>query len=751
MPDLNGQIGLDTTDFKTSIASMNRELRVLESEFRAGAAALGDWGSSADGLRSRVESLNEQMEVQKRKVEALTAEHQRVAEAQGADSRAAQDLQIKLNQATEQLNKMQNEASTASGKIEEMGNDSTTAGGKVEELGGKQEKAGQESEKMGGKMEAVKGVLVGFGAAVGSAAAAVAGIAGAISGMVMKGADAAGNLVDLSNKTGISTTKLQEYAYIGEQVGVTNETITGSLARLTRSMDEARGQQQAFDEQLANGVMEDEINVPMDYAASFNKLGVEITDANGQLRDQEDVLTDALAALGKIDNEAERDALSMQIFGRSAMELNPLIKTSADEMAAMAEEGRNLGAIMEEEDVGGLEAFGDQLAGLKAGLQGTLGTLASAFLPAFSGLAGTAQTYLGQFSSIVKGADGDLSKMAGGVGQLVGQIVSDLAKSGPEMLEGGLSILTGITTAIVENIPVIMPAIVQMLMMLVQFVIESLPLLLTAAVQIILALATGIASALPQLIPTIMGIIPVVISTLLENLPLLIGAALQIIIALVQGLVAALPELIKYIPELIVAIFDTIIETLPVIGDAAVEIIVALVNGLIESIPLLITAVVQLWEGMKEKFVELWDEVKTVGNDLVAGIWEGIKEKATWLYDKVKDFFQNLFKTIQDEEESHSPSEKWARMGAWMAQGLGLGFSRQWAGVEGQIAGAVAGLSGIDANPNVNLSTSGAGSAAGGTAGAGNTYQYYFNFKDTTLTEAELERILARQELMYGV
>jgi phage-related protein len=320
------------------------------------------------------------------------------------------------------------------------------------------------------------------------------------------------------------------------------------------------------------------------------------------------------------------------------------------------------------------------------------------------------------------------------------------------MLEGGLSILTGITTAIIENIPVLMPAIVQMMMMLVQFVVESLPLLLTAAVEIIMALANGIANSLPQLIPTILGIIPVIINTLLENLPLLLNAALQIIIALIQGLVAALPDLIAYVPELIVAIFDAIIEALPVIGEAAVEIIVALVNGLISAIPQVIDAVKLIWEGMKLKFSELWEEIKTVGTDIVRGIWEGIKEKATWLYDQVKTFFQNLFKSIQEEEEISSPSKKWARMGGYMAAGLGQGFTQQMGVVEGQIAGAVAGLNGISASPSINLQSNGMSGNGGvaGSTGAGNTFQYVFNFKDSTLTEAELERILARQEALYG-
>jgi len=105
--ELSGKVGLDVTDFKTAVASMNREIRVIESGFRASAAALGDWGKSASGLEMRIKALTSQIDVQKSKVAALEAEYKRVAAEKGATSKAAQDLEIRLNKETETLNKME--------------------------------------------------------------------------------------------------------------------------------------------------------------------------------------------------------------------------------------------------------------------------------------------------------------------------------------------------------------------------------------------------------------------------------------------------------------------------------------------------------------------------------------------------------------------------------------------------------------------------------------------------------------------
>src|SRR5512139_2896598 len=95
--DLSGRVSLDTTDFKKAVSQLNRDLRVIESGFRASAAELGDWGKSADGLQMRMEALTREIDIQEKKVGALTDEYNRIAKEKGETSRAAQELQIRLN------------------------------------------------------------------------------------------------------------------------------------------------------------------------------------------------------------------------------------------------------------------------------------------------------------------------------------------------------------------------------------------------------------------------------------------------------------------------------------------------------------------------------------------------------------------------------------------------------------------------------------------------------------------------------
>jgi len=238
---LSARFGADTTDFKTGISAISREIRVLESGFKASTAVLGDWTKSADGLEQRAKSLTDQIELQKEKVGALTVEYERIVEAKGKDSVAAQNALIDLNKQTAALGSMENELATTETALNEMGTESEDSSKQVEDLSTKTEDASTKFETFQGVLKTAVGVIAGV-------AAAVVGLGGAIAGMVLNATNAAGELVDLSIKTGMSTTRLQELDYVAKQVGTSTETITGAMARLTRGMGAAQEQSGEFAE-----------------------------------------------------------------------------------------------------------------------------------------------------------------------------------------------------------------------------------------------------------------------------------------------------------------------------------------------------------------------------------------------------------------------------------------------------------------------------------------------------------------------
>ena len=188
-------------------------------------------------------------------------------------------------------------------------------------------------------------------------------VATAMGAVVMKTSAAAVELVRLSDVTGLSTDRIQELQYVGAQLGVSLETITDSQRYLTKAMTAAqKGTKEQSD--------------------IFKVLGVSVTDSSGHLRNANDVFADAIDALGSMHNDAERDAMALKLFGRSAMDLNPLIKAGGDAIRSLSSDAHANGAVISNESVVAMEQFHNSIESLQLTLTNAASQIVMAFLPA---------------------------------------------------------------------------------------------------------------------------------------------------------------------------------------------------------------------------------------------------------------------------------------------------------------------------------------------------------------------------------
>lgn len=710
---LSGEVKLDVTNYKAGITELNRQIRVIETGFRASAAALGQWDKSAEGLEMRNRALTSSIDLQQKKVDALQEVFDELASSGKASNKELAELQIKINKETETLGKMQSELKQTSSTLDQMGDESKQTGIQVKELGEKEDKTREKSEKLKSSMSNLWGVMKAGTAIVAGVAGAVGGMLAGVGKMITSSASAADEIVELSAKTGFSTQELQEMGYIAEQTGTDLETMTKANARLIQSIGNAEV-------------------VTSDQAKAFDKLGISLYDADGQLRDSQTIFYEAIDSLGKIENETEREVISNDLFGRSFQELNPLIKEGAEGLNEMRKEANENGIVMSGEATQGLADFNDMLAGLKLGLKVVMGELSFALLPGLSGFGDKAKEYLGWIKdAVVTAREGGTGMLASSVGNVIGRILADLATQGPKLMQGGLSILKGLLSAIINNLPIILPAVIEMVMAIVDFIIEVLPLLLTAAVQIILILAQGITQALPKLIPTILGIIPMIVQLLIDNLPLLLMAALEMILALANGLVDALPALIESIPTLVMALVNAIIDNLPSLLIAAVEIILALSFGLIENVPLLLAMVPQIITELVNKFKsdEFKEQLKTIGKDLIDSLKQGWQEAWANFVESVTENWDNLLLKVKDLLGIASPSKVFAEIGQNMALGLGAGF-------KGEMERVQRGMNSL-ARGGFGLSPIGAGIG-------GNSYSDMYSFYAPVVIQGEAGQSLGQ-------
>ena len=199
----------------------------------------------------------------------------------------------------------------------------------------------EQFKDMGNKLTAAGHAMQGL-------STAAAAVTAAIGALTVKSGQWADDLNTMSKVYGIGTDELQKYSAAAELVDVDVETIAKSHLRLTKAMSGA----------------EDETGAQ---AEAFAKLGVETKDANGNLRDADTVWRETIAALGKVSNETERDALAMQLMGKSAAELNPLIEDGGEAYKNLSDTLAKYDLdFIDQEMLDNANAFNDSLDTIKA-------------------------------------------------------------------------------------------------------------------------------------------------------------------------------------------------------------------------------------------------------------------------------------------------------------------------------------------------------------------------------------------------
>lgn len=591
---------------------------------------------------------------------------------------ALAELSAEIVSTEKGLEGMDGAADEASSDLNKVGDASDDAGSKTEKLGKAAEVAGKVAKAAFAAVAAAAGAAV---TAIGALGKGVIDIGKKLGQLSVDTAARADEIMTQSTVSGISTETYQELAYAAELVDTSLDTIQGSLTKVTKSMASAGEGNKAM-------------------AANFKKLGVSVKDSSGNLRDSEDVFADVIDALGGIENETERDALAMEVLGKSAGDLKPLIAAGGDELNRLRQEAHDVGYVMGDETLESFGAFDDNIQKLKNGATAAQNAIGGMMLPALTDLSGEGVDLLGQFTNALNEANatGDYDtfaeKLSGmvtqamdSITQQIGPIIQTIttvintvitAISQPDVLSGLVGMVTSIITTL--NTSLLSPENITMIMGAAQVILESLlnglltnlgPILqsaigiintlvtalmnpdvlsslLTAAIDIIMTLVNALTENLPGLIPVALDAIMTLVNALLEPSTLsgLLQAGIDILLAVVKGIADAIPQLIPTIVQAIGVIVETLLDNLPEIITAAIQIIMALISGLIQAIPDIVAQGPKFLKGIVDMLADIPGKIvemaTTWGADLISNMISGFKQNMS----KLKDAVGGIAKTI---------------------------------------------------------------------------------------------------------
>ena len=657
------------SEMKASVTSMDgmqsaeeataKKADILARSIEAGKQKVALIQGEYDRAKEKLDQLGNELEQTKKEFGENSEEALKAEQAYNKQAKAVNDLGTKLNNAQADVNKMTHELDT-------LGDEADDAGDELEE-------AGKKSSTFGDTLKGVVtgGIIVKGLEAIANAAKRVGReMIEAVKGAVTY----ADELVTLSNQTGIATDKLQEYKYMSELVDVSVETITGSMKKLTTNM---------YNANTAGGAT----------ANIFKQLGVEITDTNGNLRDNEDVFADVIDALGQMTDETERDAIAMKLFGKSAQELNPLIKAGGDTIAELADEAHRMGYVLDDEALAALVNVSDAFERMKNVSTMLKNQLAVALAPVIERLAQV-------LTDLIQRIDWD--KFAAQVGDLLTFII-DHAK----LCAAGLALIAaGFVAVSIAASPIAAIA---------------------AAVLLIVAACTAAVIGLKKLGETLEGNTKEIEGwkgNYVRSQEAVAQASVETSAAMGQAFLtlghniretnteiaqssidtsAAMGAAFIGAGEKIRAAFADMKNTGKDMRDSLSETAKILANDFQNMASSVKTAFGNLKDNVSQIVSNIVDKVKSlpaqmlqIGSDMVSGLWQGIKNRAQWLLDQIKAWANSIVQGIKNTFKISSPSKVMEdQVGVMIARGMANGIRDGVPYVQsavGMLNGAAAGI-----------------------------------------------------------
>jgi len=204
-----------------------------------------------------------------------------------------------------------------------------------------------------GKLGQVTGKITsGFGSLI--PAAALAGLT-AIAGKAINAAD---NLNDLSQRTGVAVESLSRFGNAAADSGSSVDEVAKAMSRLAKGVvDPASSASQAL-----------------------NRIGISAIDSSGKVKSLDEIMLSISDVFAKLPDGAQKAALAQELFGKSGVNLIPLLNQGREALSQYS-------ATIDTELAQASDKFNDTLNAIGIALAGPFSKAVTALLPAITSIA----------------------------------------------------------------------------------------------------------------------------------------------------------------------------------------------------------------------------------------------------------------------------------------------------------------------------------------------------------------------------
>ena len=219
--------------------------------------------------------------------------------------------------------------------------------------------------------------------------------------------------------------------------------------------------------------------------------------------------------------------------------------------------------------------------------------------------------------------------------ELVNNFVDSLVGVGENIIPRINTVIQGLTQLITQASQNIIP-------LAVETILQNLPSIVAAGMDMVMAIVNGILDNIDLLIDCIIDLIDVVVDKLIENLPKLIEGGIKLTLALASGIIKAIPQLVAKLPQLVVSVIRGLNDGFRRIDEIGKNIVIG------------------IWNGIAKMGDWLWDQVSSFFSGIVNGVKKllGIASPSKvfagiggFMAEGLGEGFDDQFKSVQDNIE----------------------------------------------------------------------------------------------------
>lgn len=455
-----------------------------------------------------------------------------------------------------------------------------------------------------------------------------------------------------------------------------------------------------------------------DGAKQLEALGVSVFDTQGKMRSLSDIFGDLDGSLGKLTQQEKIQAITDLFNARDLSSAEALLSAVGQDWDAIGESilhaGDNGGAAAEMAKVqldnlsGDMTLFRSALEGVQIAISdkitpslrdfvqlgteglsqltdaitnGDMSAAMDVFSDIFSnalnmiieGLPQFVEAGVALLGALGQGIVENLPTLANAALEIFTFFYTMISENAPQLLQSGFEMVSNLANGFIQNLPMMIEAGGNLLTTLLSNIMTQMPQFMQKGGQFIVNMASGVAQRLPQIISAMANVMSRVIATVMQNLPAILSKGVEIVGQLAAGVGRNIPAIVAAITSAIAQLVSTIASNLPQFLQKGIEILGKIQAGIIQAIPQVIAGAMSCISSIQNTFSGI--DWASIGTNIIRGVANGISAATSFIANAARSAAQAAFNAAKSLLGIKSPSKLFRdQVGKMIGLGMAYGI-----------------------------------------------------------------------------